>query len=134
MEIKIRIRTPIGHAMSVEKKLRLFIIGSKKKLLETYVSPENDEFIWNIGGSVRDIISVQNNVNKFDMFVRKTLDSKIVKNTLRKKLSPKDEKYLVDMLNNHTKIEIIKSATAFELVEENLTWWGRIKKKFVRMN
>lgn len=134
MELKIKIQTPKGQATGTEKKFRPFIIGSKKKIHKTYVSPEDDIIIWDVNASIKETMRITKNLAMFDRFIHKTLDSKVMKKTLRKKLTPEGEKELTEMLMNHTNIEIIKKATAEEIVENNKTWWQKMKEKFKRID
>ncbi len=75
-------------------------------------------------------MKVQRNLFLFDKMIKGLLDNKLMKKTMRSKLDAKGEKELTDMLKNHTEINIIKRATAEELVEEGKTWWQRTKEKF----
>jgi len=130
MEIKISVKTPKGQALGLEKKFRPFIIGSKKKLVNTYVSPDEDEVIWDVEGTVREILKIQNNLARFDQFVRGAMDNKLMRKTMQKTLSKQDAKDLEEMIMNQTEVSTIKRATAEELVEANKTWWQRTKEKF----
>jgi len=133
MEIKISVKTPKGQALGLEKKFRPFIIGSKKKLLNTWVSPDDDEVIWDVEGSVREILKIQNNLARFDQFVRGAMDNKLMRKTMQKTLSKQDAKDLEEMIMNQTDVSTIKRATAEELVEAGKTWWQRTKEKFTKV-
>ena len=130
MKTKIKITTPKGQAKGTEKKIRKFIIGFKKVKIDTYVNEDDNELYWEIEGKVKDIMKINRNVFYFTEMVKGVLDSKMVKKTLRKKLKKEDEEQLKDMLLNQTSCEIIKEATAEELVEENKTFWQRMKERF----
>ena len=96
------------------------------------MSPEDDEIIWDVEGSIKDCIRIQKNLSMFDNFVRGVLNNKILKKTMKKTLSKEDANSLEDMLKNHTSVTIIKKATTDEIVENNKTWWQNIKETFTK--
>lgn len=112
----------------------MFIIGRKKTksklLVDTYISPEDDELVWDVECSIRDMLRIQKNVVRFDMFMQGALDNKLMKKTMRKKLSKEDEKTLSEMLLNQTSIKVVSQATQEEIDESNKTWWDKVKEKF----
>lgn len=134
MKIKIRIRTPKGQAAGTEGKIKPLIIGLKKVKVDTYVSPDDNEIIWDIEGSYRNVMKIQRNASMFDIFISRLLNTKMLKKTLRKQLSKEDEEQLKDMLLNHTSCEIIKTATAEEIVEGSKTMWEKVKETFTKKN
>jgi len=129
MEIKIKITTPKGHAKVTEKRVRPFILKSKKPH-EIYTNEEDNQIVWVIRGNVREINKITKNVNKFDMLVNLMLGrlarSRIVKN----KMSKEGMEELTDMFINHTNIEVVKKATQEELDEDGKSWWQKVKEKF----
>jgi hypothetical protein len=130
MKVKIRIKTPKGQAKGTESKIKPLIIGLKKVKIDSYVNDDDNELIWDIEGSYRDILKIQRNAAMFSTFITRLLKTKILKKTLRKELSPEGEKELVDMLVNHTSCEVIKAATEKEFVDGNKTWWDKVKETF----
>lgn len=130
MEFKICIRTPHGQAKIAQKRLRPFILGSKIKPVESWVSPLDDELFWVIESDVKNFVRIKRNVTRFDQTIRKIVDSKPLKKLFRKNLDEKDRAELEDMLLNHTEVEIVTNATAEEIVEGTTTWWSKIKQKF----
>jgi hypothetical protein len=128
MEVKIMIRTPKGQAKGTEKKFRYFIpIGGIIK--ETLINDEDSEMIWVIDAPYRKVLEIQKRVNWYSHSVGAVMGNKKFK-----KLVNEDQKEeLEDMLNNQTSIEIIKEATANEIVEANKTWWQRVKEKFKKV-
>lgn len=133
MKLKIHIRTPKGQATGTEKKLRPFILG-KKKAHQLWVNKDDNQIVWEIEGTVRECLKINKNVARFDFITRKVFDSKMLKKTLRKKLEPGQEEELKDMLLNQTSVEVVKEATAQEMVEANKTWWEKVKETFTRKN
>ena len=133
MIIKIIIKTPKGFATENEQRLRKYIIGVRRarvKIINNYVNADDSEFIWEIEGPVKDILRINKNASRFDTVMRQVLDNKLMKKTIRKKLSAEDEAQLKDLLADQTRIEIIKEAEAQELVEANTTWWQRMTQTF----
>ena len=130
MEIKIRIKTPKGNATSIEKKLRTIVIGKRRVKSNVYASADDDEILWEVEGSVRDVKKITRNLTGFDQIVQLIFSRKWVKKMAINKLSPEGQKELRDVLENHTNIEIVKRATANELVEANKTFWTKLKERF----
>jgi len=136
MITKIMINTPKGHAQDNEVRLRKLIIGVKRKrvtVINNYVNDDDSQFIWEIEGSVKDILRINKNVSRFDSVMRNVLDHKLMKRTIRKKLSDEGEAELKELLKDQTTVDIIKNATAEELVEANITWWQRMKKTYKKV-
>ena len=127
---KIKITTPKNQAKATEKKIRKFIIGFKKVKVDTYTNDDDNELYWEVEGSVRDILKINRNVFYFTQMIQGVLDNKLMKRTMRKKLSPEDEEQLKNMLLNQTSCEIIKEATAEEMVEGTMSFWDRMKSRF----
>ena len=132
MKTKIIIKTPAGQAAGTMKKIKPLIIGFKKVKIETYVNDNDDEMVWDIEGSVRDIISINKNVSMFDSLIKTIFNNKMVQKKAAKHLTEEDQKKLKDMLLNQTTCEVIKEATAQELVEANKTRWQRMKETFTK--
>lgn len=134
MKLKIQIRTPKGQAAKTEKRITPYIIGCKKKdiSVDSYISKEDNEIVWEIEGPIRRLMKISRNASRFDYVIRSMLDSKAVKKTIRKHLDGAQEDELQDMLLNHTTCEVIKEATAEEIVESQKTWWQRVKENFTK--
>lgn len=133
MKLKIQIKTPKGRATSTEKKLRPFLLGISRKDVkscETYVSEEDNTIIWDIEATIKKCLKIQKNVSRFDFLITGILENKRMKKRIRSKLTEEQETELKDMLVNHTSCEVIKEATLQEMVEENKTWWEKVKEKF----
>ena len=133
MKVKIEIKTPKGSAKSTEFKISPFIIGelTKKKVkMDSYVNDDDDTIYWEIEGEARYLLKISRNVALYELMINKVLDNKLMKTTMRKNLNQEQEKELKDMLQNQTKVKVIKEATAEELVEVNKTFWQSMKEKF----
>lgn len=133
MEIKIRIRTPKGQAKGTEKKLRPFLLGGRQ-LSEVWTNEEDNELYWVVNTDVRNAMKISRNVAAYANIIKGMFDNKLMRKVSDKQLSPEDKAELKDMLLNQTEVEIIKEATAQEIVEGNKTFWQRIKEKFTRQN
>lgn len=123
MELKIKIKTPKGHAKVTSERLdfRKFILGFRTKTKESYVNKDNSEIVWVLDVPVRKAISIQRRIASYGVMLKAVLGNPVVK----KVMQPGQEKEL-DLLLQETKIEVIKNATAQELVEANTTWWDKI--------
>jgi len=129
MIVKILIRTPKGRARSAEKKLRPVLLGIKT-VKEMYTNKDDNEILWIIEGTPRKIEKITNKVSQFRFLMQALLDNKLVKKTIRKKLSKESEDELLDMLINQTDIEVVKEATARELEKDSQSIFSKIKEKF----
>ena len=133
MRTRIKIRTIKGQAEKVEKRIKPYILGNsfnKLKFMEIYINKENNEIAWEVEDSVRKIMKINYNVVRFDVIMKNIFNNKLLRKKLLTKV-PKDQvKELESLLRNHTKVTIIKNATAEELVEANKTWWQKIKETF----
>jgi hypothetical protein len=135
MIIKIRIRTPEGHAEQNEKRIRSVILGMNRnqvKIINQYVNKDNSMFFWEIEAPVKDCLRIQKNVSRFDTVMKNVFNARIVKRQLRKRggMTPEQEKELQILFDDQTKVDIIKAAKAEEIVEANKTWWQRMTETF----
>lgn len=131
MKIKLHVKTPPGHAKSVESQLRLFLLGKLKQPPNTYLSPEGDEFYWEIDGTVKQYFRISRNALMFQQLAGGTLN-KIEKRRWIKKLAKITNDTIAGArtLIEQTTVEIVKQATAEEIVEANTTLWEKIKRTF----
>lgn len=133
MKVKAIIKTPKGQAKKTEGRIQNFILGLKKfKSFKSYVNADDSEILWEIEDSPRTIIKISRNMALFDSIMSGVLNSRIVQKTLRKRLDGEDEQTLKDMLLKQTKLEVIKEATAEEIVDSNKSFWEKLKEKFKR--
>ena len=134
MKVKIEIRTPKGNAKDTERKIMPILIGElikKKVKIESYSNDEDDTIYWDIEGEARSVFKIIKNVHMYDHVIKNVFENKLMVKTIRQKLLKKeDEAILKEMLKNQTKVNIIKEATAAEMVELNKTFWQRMKEKF----
>lgn len=112
MLVRIRIRTPKGQANGVSQKIRPFIIGRANAT--TKVSPDDDCIIWEIDASPRDLKGIYRNVAAYAAIVRHVFSSRLIKKFALPALSYKDQITLKEMLNEQTKVEVIKEAEPWE--------------------
>ncbi len=132
MKTKIIIKTPPKQAGKAQRNIKPFIIGMKKVKIVTYVNKEESEMVWDVKGSVKDILKINKNVALFDNLMKGAFNNKAVDKLRKKVLSEDDNVTLTDMLLKQTKVEVIKEASAQEIVEFNKTWWERMKERFVK--
>jgi len=131
MEIKIQINTPKGAAEKTAKRIEPYILGSKKKIKhDIYINEEDSCIIWDVEGEPRKLQSINKNVAMYDKLVVNILNNKLVKKAFSKDWSAEEWGEFENLLKNHTTINIVKRATAEELVEYYKTWWDRVKETF----
>lgn len=131
MEIKIQINTPKGYAKKIEHQLRPWLIGSNKPK-EMFVNKDDDTLYWVVETTIKRCLKIQRNVTMFETMMKGILNNPKVKKMA--KLTEEQRKELDDMIFNHTKITIVKRATAEEIVESNKTFWQTIKEKFKKVS
>lgn len=132
MQTKIIIRTPKGHAKKMEKRLRPYLLG-KNSPHSIFVNDDDNELVWEVEAEYKRILKINRNVSLFDSILKGAFNSKAVKKAVQKKLSLEDQAQLNDMLFNHTTVEIIKEATAQEIVDANKSWWQNVKEKWKKI-
>jgi len=134
MELKILVRTPKGQAKGTQKKLQPFLLGIRK-IKETYVNDEDSEMVWLVETTPRDMIKISRNVALYANLIQMIFQNKTMQKFIGSKISnisKEQQAELKDMLENQTTVEIVKNATAQEMVEANKTWWQKVKETFKR--
>lgn len=107
MEIKIEIRTPKGQARGTSKKLKPFILGSKKVKNTVWTNKADDKIYWVVDcADSRSYMAIARNLTIFDKLVNGILNNKLVKGVA--KLKPGEMAELNEMLHNQTKIRVVK--------------------------
>jgi len=135
MKLKIKISTPKGQAKKAEKRIKKLVLGFRGKNrvgFQSFSNKEDSLILWELEGQVRDLMKISKNAMRFNLYITSILNNKLVGRTLRKKLSEDDQEELRRMLQEGTTVEVIKEATAEEIVEGNLTMWERVKRNFQR--
>jgi len=132
MKAKILITTAPGEARKNEWVLRKVLAGVRKfRSFEMFISKKDDMIIWEIEDEARRVMKIYKNTNKYDVLIKAAMQSWAVRK-MANRLSNEDRKVWEKMLTEDTKVEIIKEATAEELVDVNKTFWQRLKEKFKR--
>ena len=110
MKIKIKISTPKGQAKGTEGKIKPFIINPLRRKIKVISSSneEDNEIIWDIEAPPKDIFRIVKNVSRFEVILKSVFSNSLVKKVIKSKLDDNQQAELKDMLENHTKIEIIK--------------------------
>jgi myo-inositol-1-phosphate synthase len=131
MNIRLEVKTPRGQAAGAEKKLRLVLLGVLKRPCDTYVSPDDAMFYWDLDVTVKDYMRITKNVARFQTGMEKALDIRTIRKTLTHLADkPEDIATLKEYLANGTTVRVLKKAETDEIVEYNKTFWQRIKEKF----
>jgi hypothetical protein len=135
MELKIRVKTPVGQAKVTSERvdMRLLLLArTKAKLKESYVNKENSEFIWVLDVPPRNYSKVLRNISMYTVGVHATLSKVAGSKLVRKHMEEGWESKLDDMFKQ-TKIEVLKEATPDELAEINegyKSFFERVKEKW----
>ena len=132
MELKISVKTPKGQAAGTRKKLQPFLLGIRK-IKEIYVNDEDSEMVWVVETTPKDMLKISRNVSMYENIIKMVFQNKMMSKFVGSKtanISKEQQAELKEMLQNGTKVEIIKNATAQEMVEDNKTWWQKVKETF----
>jgi len=135
MKLKIQIKTVEGMAKSSMIKMRPFFGLTKGKAkYEAWCNKEDDTLYVEVDGSIRDCKRIEENVNRFSKIKQTFTKSKAGKLAM-KTLGATQEQIvqLQELFDNDTNIEVVKMATAQELIDENKTFWERMKEKFTKV-
>lgn len=130
MEIKVCVKTPKGQALAASKRLRPFIAKSKE-FHKVYVNADDDELYWEIKpGNYRRYQQIVKNVARYDTVVKSIFSNKVVRKLAMKDYTPEQWEEVSRLIEDGTRVEILKMASAQEIVEGNRTFWQRIKDTF----
>lgn len=129
MILKILIRTPKGQAKKAEKKLRLFLLKTRKPSM-VYTNDLDNEICWIMEGDPRYLNKLQDSVTKFHLLMNLALNNKLVKMMVRKQLGKQGVDDLYEMLVNQTKVDVIKKATEEELSKDKDSVFYKMKHLF----
>lgn len=130
----IKVRTPKGMADRTNRQLKRFVVGRSKYIQKVLISPDDDEFTWIIECDLKSYIRISRNVAMFDTFVRGTFDHKLTKKAVKRYISKEQQEELMDMLQNHTTVELIKNPSVEEIEKAYNTLWSRIKGRLVNQD
>ena len=132
MKVLVKITTPPGEALRTSKRLNSMLMPRRVKYI-SWTNDADDQVFWEIEGQPRDILKVNKNVAYYDSIMRNVFETKTLQRQVHK-LSEEDQKTLKEMLINQTTLEVIKVSKIEEKeVNEKLTWWDKVKEKFVRV-
>lgn len=136
IKIRVEVTTPKGQATNTEKKLRWFIIGKQKTRPRTYVNKIDNRFYWDLDVTPKKYNQILKNLSLYDSMVKGIMNNNFFKKQVRGRLSEEDEKELSDMLLKQTKIKLLKTSEANQVIDEKSkeTFWQTIKNKFKRID
>ena len=117
MMLKIRIRTPKGHAKKTEHRIRPFIIGNKGKMHKIMTNKDDNQILWIVDAKPRQYTKIIKNVSAYKIMIEKIMSNKTVQKVAR--ISDDQKEELNKMLMDQTEIDIIKEQD-----------WETIKKEF----
>lgn len=130
MKFRMVITTPPGQAEGTEKRLRTFLLGMKRASATGY---RDDSFYWEIETDYKGYVGLQRKALMFGELAGGVVSNKMFKGAATRLGATKQQlREVEDLLRNGTKVEIIKNATAEEIVEGTTTWWEKFKENFRR--
>lgn len=92
---------------------------------------KNDCFYWELDVGAREFVKYQKKIYMFSSLASGVVGNKVFKGAAQRLGATKEQLTEVEhMLMDGTEIEIIKAATAEEIVEANKTWWQKFKEEF----
>jgi hypothetical protein len=134
MQVKIKITTPKGQAKGTLNKLKPFLIGFNKVKHEAYVNQDDNEMYLECEGTPRQILNISRNANLYSSFVEQIFKKKVMGKGIADLAANKEDiMELENMLKEGTKVEVIKQASAQELVDNNKSMWQRMKEGFIKV-
>lgn len=135
MRLRIEVQTPPGQATGSERKLRAVFLGVLKRPANTWTSPDDSTFYWEIDATPKEYIRVTKNVGRFQGAMSYLFDKKLFRKTIEGLANKKEDVEIVrGMLIDGTRLHIIKEATAEELQADGRTFWQKMKDTFKRTN
>jgi hypothetical protein len=123
--LRIEVRTPPGLASGMEKKLRFFLLGRFDRPAETWVSPEEDTFYWEVETTVKRMLEIQRNVSKVPFLAGLALERKAMR-TIADDATIAETKRLFES----TSVRIVKYNEANHVEPDGETWWTKMKRRF----
>ena len=130
MKARLHVQTPPGQARGAEKKLRGFLLATQAP---TETGVKDDGFYWELDLTYKQWVNLEKRVHLFQSFSMYVMDMKILRKAVKTLgASPDDIEAVKLMFQDGTRVEIIKNATAEEIVEGTTTWWEKFKTKFRR--
>lgn len=130
MMLRMVITTPKGQAEGTERRLRTFLLGMKRPSTTGY---KDDSFYWEIETDFKGYVGLTKKAYMFNQLAAGVVGNKVFKGAATKLGATKQQlREVEDMLLNGTSIEIIKNATAEEIVEGTTSWWEKFKASFRR--
>ena len=127
MEIQIDITTPPGQAKGFSDKLKAYLnISYNSNYL---VNDTNDRITLSLSSTPKKCYGLLNNIYKFNFIAKKAANSFVMKPFVNTR---KKQQELNRMLDD-TKVSfiILKEPTAEELIEDNKSFWNKLKDKFM---
>lgn len=128
VRLRMVVRTPAGQGEGSERRLRTFLLGMKRPAETGF---KDDGFYWEIETDVKGYIALQKKAVMFSSLAGGLASNKVFKGAATKLGATKQQlREVEDMLTNGTSIEVIKNATADEIVDGRTTWWEKFKMGF----
>lgn len=137
MEWKVCIRTPKGRANETlhdwKTKLIKKTLFCKTTVKEEYTNKAKNKLYWVIESDAKQYLKAQRDTGQYNAIVSNFFNHHLINKAIKRMAdSPEDWKELQRLIEDGTRVEIIKEATAQEMVEVNKTFWEKVKETFVK--
>jgi len=131
MQVRVLITTPEGCAKHTEEQLRRFILIGHKKPFFTAINDNDSEVAWLIEGTPKDVFKLTRAVCMYYKVANMVTSNNIAKKSIQLMTGATKEQMLQlkDALSNNTKVEVVKYATAQELVNDEKSIFSKIRDK-----
>ena len=111
------IKTPPGHAKSIQRKIKPFILGLRNVSCRTYYNTDDSTILWVLDAGPKHMLAINRNVALYGSLINSIFTNKKIKRMLFSKLSETDKQTLKDMLTNQTTVECIKNNQKIDMTD-----------------
>jgi len=130
MIVRAIITVPPGQAQKSSAALRNFLLVGTRYDVKSYVNLDDSQIIWEITAPMRTIFGIQKRLTMYEIMTRQAINSFPIKKFIKRYAAPGEAQKLEKLMLEDTKIEVVKAATANEIVDATTTRWEKIKKAF----
>lgn len=109
-------------------------LAKGKTKLEGWTNKEDSILYLEVEGNIRHVLRIEKNVEQFSK-TKKDITHKKSGRWMIKKLGGTEEQIgqLQELFDNDTEVTVVKEATAQEIIDDQTTFWQKIKNNFERL-
>ena len=135
MKLKAKITTIEGKAeWTMNNLLPILKLSSRHCKYDGWVNETDSELFIEMEGTPRQLLPVEQNIYKFQKKKQDITRTMLGKKLIRGLGGTNDQILeLQELFDNDTEMEVIKEATAQELIDDTTTFWDRIKKTYKKV-